>query len=229
MSEEITIAALAEVLHYDRASGKLLWKENVAKNVFVGTEAGCEKATRVSKSGEAVRYRYVRFRGINIPAARVVWAIVHGRWPNGRLKYKDGNPVNVAIENLIEQDSVAPRSNAAYLTEHRSLHPTAWKDGYLRRDYGISLADFARMVAAQNNRCAICGQEETVERKGELRTLAVDHDHVTGAVRQLVCQACNQGLGNFKDDPARLRAAADYIERHRKGGDNVVAMKPEAV
>ena len=30
----------------------------------------------------------------------------------------------------------------------------------------------------------------------------------------LLCSGCNQGLGNFKDDAARVRAAADYVERH---------------
>jgi hypothetical protein len=75
---------------------------------------------------------------------------------------------------------------------------------HLWRRYGLALADHERMLVEQDNLCAVCGE-------GEPRH--VDHDHVTGRVRGLLCFGCNGGLGQFRDDPARLRAAAAYLER----------------
>jgi hypothetical protein len=63
------------------------------------------------------------------------------------------------------------------------------------------------MLEAQRGLCAICRAAPAVH---------VDHDHATDAVRELLCFNCNGGLGQFRDDPAVLRAAADYVERHRE-------------
>lgn len=78
------------------------------------------------------------------------------------------------------------------------------KDYQLRKVYGISLEDYARMVDAQNHSCAICGK---VTEK-----LFVDHCHSSGVIRGLLCINCNTGLGHFKDDPKILKEAIKYIK-----------------
>lgn len=47
---------------------------------------------------------------------------------------------------------------------------------------------------------------------GETKRLHMDHDHATGAFRALLCSGCNTGLGMLKEDAARIRGLADYIE-----------------
>lgn len=67
--------------------------------------------------------------------------------------------------------------------------------------------------------CAICGRDDLslCEYNGQYgaKSLQIDHDHETGAFRGLLCSSCNKGLGLYRDDPALLRAAADYIEKAR--------------
>jgi hypothetical protein len=76
---------------------------------------------------------------------------------------------------------------------------------HLTRRYGISAEEAAAMFEAQGAVRAIC-------RKGP--AAHVDHDHATGKVRALLCFNCNGGLGQFKDDPELLRAAAEYVRFH---------------
>lgn len=77
--------------------------------------------------------------------------------------------------------------------------------------YGISDADYQGLLFSQNGVCAICGKAETRKYMGQLSPLSVDHDHNTGAVRGLLCAACNHGLGNFRDSPENLSNAIDYL------------------
>lgn len=78
---------------------------------------------------------------------------------------------------------------------------------YLRR-YGITAAEVDRLRELQRYRCAICGRHEDQLPRG----LFVDHDHVSGLVRALLCQSCNSGIGLFDDCPETLRAAIRYFE-----------------
>jgi hypothetical protein len=72
------------------------------------------------------------------------------------------------------------------------------------------------MLQAQDGKCAICGSVPPPGGKNAAARLHVDHDHETGKVRALLCNGCNRGMGYMNDDPARLRKAADYIERHKE-------------
>lgn len=87
------------------------------------------------------------------------------------------------------------------------------------RKYGLTVPQYEAKLAAQNGVCMICGKPPRENGKRAAARLHIDHDHVTGAIRDLLCLSCNRGAGYFKDDPALMRAAAEYIERHRKDVD----------
>lgn len=90
----------------------------------------------------------------------------------------------------------------------------------LRIKYGISIEEYTLRVAQQNNRCAICNQEEQRTRSGHVTTLSVDHNHTTGQIRQLLCNNCNQLLGYAHDSATVLETAAAYLRKFEKGSSN---------
>jgi DNA-directed RNA polymerase subunit RPC12/RpoP len=79
----------------------------------------------------------------------------------------------------------------------------------LKSRFGITLERFDEMIVAQCGRCSICGRPMT-SGKGA----CVDHNHTTGKVRDLLCLECNHAIGLMKENPDRMRSAADYVERH---------------
>ena len=76
---------------------------------------------------------------------------------------------------------------------------------HLRRRYGITAAEADAIFEAQGGLCALCRERPAGH---------VDHDHLTGKVRGMLCFCCNQGLGNFRDRRDVMRAAIAYLETH---------------
>ncbi len=74
--------------------------------------------------------------------------------------------------------------------------------------YGLSAAQYLAMVKAQDGRCAIC-------REVPPRCLMVDHDHVTGLVRGLLCGRCNTAIAYLQDNPKLMVTAGMYLATAR--------------
>lgn len=94
-----------------------------------------------------------------------------------------------------------------------------YRQYHLHRQYGMTNAQYAERLAAQGGVCAICGSDDP-KSSGRPRkdgqptrgSFHVDHDHVTGLVRGLVCSLCNRMLGQGQENADILRAGADYLE-----------------
>jgi len=85
------------------------------------------------------------------------------------------------------------------------------KDRRLRQIYGVSLQQYERMHAEQDGRCAVCLRDVILHDK----MTHLDHCHVTGKVRGILCHFCNTALGKFGDNTEILKRAIDYLEAHR--------------
>lgn len=87
-------------------------------------------------------------------------------------------------------------------------------NGHLKRKYGLSRADYDKMLEDQKGLCAICHRPPSGKTKrGEAVRLDVDHDHTTKRVRGLVCHCCNCMLGYARDQVETLEAAILYLKR----------------
>lgn len=94
--------------------------------------------------------------------------------------------------------------------EYRAENLDKERNRKLIRKFGITLEQYKIMLQDQNNKCAICATSECSSGV----SFAVDHCHVTGKVRALLCGACNTGLGKFKDNFDLLEKASKYLKLH---------------
>lgn len=113
-----------------------------------------------------------------------------------------------------------PHSKRAYAKKYAEANPTkikkyqkTWKERnpekrklHTRnsriRAYGISPETYYEMLEKQDKRCAICKEKST------RRAINIDHNHITGKVRGLLCDGCNLSLGHIE--------RKDFVEKALK-------------
>jgi len=127
--------------------------------------------------------------------------------------WRAANPEKVreyaAKSRAKNKDKIRARKAAEY-AENKDAIVTVLRDAQYRRKYGISLEERDSLAISHGHCCAICGTPE----RDLGKRLAVDHDHESGAIRGLLCQNCNLGVGHFRDDPVLLMLAARYLINH---------------
>lgn len=113
------------------------------------------------------------------------------------------------------RDCISDRNRTRYVrngTDHAYAQS-------LRYRYGMTLDEYNHRRWEQGGKCAICGQKPDAR-------LCVDHNHTTNAIRDLICTNCNHALGKAREDPAILRAMAEYLERHAQRDPATVKYAP---
>jgi hypothetical protein len=82
--------------------------------------------------------------------------------------------------------------------------------GSLKRNYGLTPQDYEKMLNKQCGVCCIC----KTNNPGKDRSyFTVDHCHITGVVRGLLCAKCNCALGLLNDNPMLFATAKNYLEQ----------------
>ena len=85
---------------------------------------------------------------------------------------------------------------------------------WVLRQKGSSLEDFEVRIQKQGKRCLICMREMRVTglRTGAQNRAVLDHDHVTGKIRGIICSRCNLVMGLMGDDVDLLISAVVYLK-----------------
>jgi hypothetical protein len=99
-----------------------------------------------------------------------------------------------------------------YYHKHKDILGPRQKKYRLKSIHNLEIDKYNEMFLAQGGCCAICGRHETTLAK----PLSVDHNHITGKIRGLLCISCNTALGslNADVDTALLQGAIKYIQLH---------------
>jgi len=97
----------------------------------------------------------------------------------------------------------------AYGRAYAKANARREKFASIKCSYGLTQEQWTRLLWAQAGLCASCCQAMSPG-----FNTCVDHDHVTGAVRGLVCRNCNVMLGQSRDSALTLRGGADYLDAH---------------
>ena len=124
------------------------------------------------------------------------WHARHpGRQAAYAARYYGANPDARRAYYIKNRDRIRERE-----ATRRHDDPTV-NETRIAAKHGLTLEARRRLLAQP---CAICGGPST----------DIDHDHTTGQVRAALCGGCNTGIGQMRDDPQRVAAAAAYLAHH---------------
>ena len=100
--------------------------------------------------------------------------------------------------------------------EYYEKHTENYRNNLLKNRFSITIDEYEKILKRQNGLCAICLQKETRLTRGSknFKRLCVDHDHIAGKIRGLLCHDCNLAVGNFKDNPDICIRASQYLIQH---------------
>lgn len=137
---------------------------------------------------------------------------------NKKRKYTRFRSYCKSCENLIRSNKRKNDDNFRLRENARSKkwsldNPERSKNGIrnatLKLKYGIGIKEYQLLFKKQHGKCAIC---ETINSGGrENKSFHIDHNHITGQIRGLLCWSCNTSLGKFNDDPKLLMKASEYL------------------
>ena len=121
----------------------------------------------------------------------------------GKVKSNDEFHLNgQSVDGLTSQ---CIRCYTLYNKQHKWGH-------MLQHRYGINAIRYEMMLKSQNGVCAICKGPNLRKQNNKIDRFAVDHNHLTGKIRGLLCYNCNTMIGRFENNPGLLETIIEYLK-----------------
>lgn len=99
-----------------------------------------------------------------------------------------------------------PETYRARQRRHYASNKEYYALRYRSRVYNLSPEQLTEMQIRAGGKCSICGKYVGSK-------LVIDHDHMTGKVRGMICTACNFALGWVGDNQKILANMITYLKR----------------
>jgi hypothetical protein len=126
-----------------------------------------------------------------------------------RLKYAEDKERISMERRAAYKPGPTSRKIKNYKKNHYQKNKAYYRERSLNRTFGITTADYDKLLTVQGGVCAGCQSPSTNEKR--TKNFCVDHDHKTGKIRGLLCGPCNRGLGYLHDSPELLERLAAYV------------------
>lgn len=101
-TNQLTAMRARELFEYSPRAGTLRWRFRKGKKIGPDLIAGY-----IDHEG----YRVVRVDGVNYRGHRLIWLIVHGKWPRDMLDHINGERSDNRLENLREATNAQNQMN----------------------------------------------------------------------------------------------------------------------
>jgi hypothetical protein len=126
---------------------------------------------------------------------------------SGRFKFPEVKTCSLCgVEKQAEFFNITVTSSDGLRSYCKGCEPDYDRQTKWAFNFGLTVEEYQALLNAQDGNCAICGGACPTG-----RMLAVDHDHLLGFIRGLLCARCNNALGSFQDSADLLLRAIQYL------------------
>lgn len=219
----------------DKELGKIKNRERYLKNKIEISKKSKEKYVKnKDKIKEQVRQRYLIKKNEILQKGRQRYRRNRGKICETNKKWVANNKEKVKEikkkyrlthkDKLKEYNKKYHYSHKKHYNEYKkkwkAKNPTKLKNEKLKARFKIDINIFNQFIVKQNNKCGICFNEFT--NTGPLYP-CIDHNHITGIVRGILCRSCNGGIGGLNDNPILLFKALKWL----KNKYNILTVPPK--